>query len=55
MAKDQLEDFSNEADPTILFQKIFSGSHLPLKFSNVVHLDVLLCKYCTVGRIIKLT
>lgn len=39
-AKDQLEDISDEAYPTILFQRIFLGPLLPLKLSNVVPWDV---------------
>lgn len=50
-AKDQLEDFSNEAHPTVLFKRIFLGSLSPLKFSNVVRWDVLLHKYCTDNQI----
>lgn len=44
-AKDQLEEVSNEHCPTILFQRIFLGSLLPLKFSNTIHYDVVVHKY----------
>lgn len=54
-AKDQLEDFSNEAYRNIWFQRIFLGSLFLLELRNVALRDVLPHKYYTVGRIIKLT
>lgn len=48
-AKDQLEELSNEAHPTILFQRIPWGAFVPLKFSFVNYCNALLHK-CYLAR-----